>query len=358
MVRQLHSLESRFLTMMATMKKQHSFLFLALLIALSACTDARPPRVFKQDGYLPDTGPLIQVANVQFGGGTTSVYAMASAYGSLFVTGKPFWFARWDITADPENPHSTYAAYPDHLNTFSPAYGGWVVDQFGASAIGVFGNFALTSGSFGASLLQIGPSAQNAQEVVRLPPPDKSGQGADPSWEFKSIAAIPNTPYVFGFTEQDGAYKIDASNPQYLSRSYLAPYSRDANNMPIPVCCNTGAAVLAGKMFMAMRNRLIVLNISPSSDFTPYPTQNQPPVPQIMQQMQPVGVFATSRYLYVHHQPTSANTGQRPGIYVFDQNLNQVTYFPIQPFVFAISQDDSHVYSNEDDKGVKIYRFR
>jgi len=346
------------------MNIQHRIIAATLLLLLAACTDGRSPLVVQEASNLPNTGPLLQVANVQFGGQNTAVNQMQVAYGSLFLTGTPFVFARWDITASPESPHQTFAA-SDNVSAFSPdpPFGGWIVSEFGAGAMGIFGNFALTSGSFGASVIQVGPSVQTAQEVARYPMLGANGdQAADVSFEFKAAVPIPSSPYIYGFTEQDGVYLLNASNPANISRiplnlpnSVILPYSNNG-----PVCCATGAALLGNKIFLGMRSQLWVITVSQATatNGVPFTLGRVASLPGAMASLNPVGVFATNRYVYIHHELIPGSNGARPGIYVFDQNFNQVNFFPIQPLSFAVSPDDVHVYSNEDDLSVKIYRLQ
>ncbi len=338
--------------MMAAMTKLHRIALLALALLVSACTEPLGSQGLTQSGAsnLP-AGPLIQVSAVQFGGQNTAAQQMQVSNGTLYLTGTPFMFAEWNISTDPENPIETFAA-TNNVLAFSPdpPFGGWVVTEFGAGALSIFGNFALTSGSYGSSVIEIGPSAQQAQEIARYPMLDANGdQPADVSFAFTAAVGIPGSNAMFGFTQQDGAYLINVSNPTGLNqaRVSLTPYSGSG-----PTCCAVGATFFNSMIYLAMRSGVWPLTVSTSG------VLSRTTVPGLISTLQPVNIFATSRYIYVHHEPTSnGNTSSPAGIYVFDAYGNTVSYFPIQPLAFAVSPDDSHIYSNEDDVSVKIYRW-
>jgi len=271
--------------------------------------------------------------------------------GSLFVTGVPFMFARWDLTADPENPMQIYAA-SDNVLQFSPdpPFGGWVESALGAGALGIFGNFAVTSGNVGASIIQVGPQVQVSTEVNRYPavnsPPDAA-------YQYKAIIEAPiigpQGPAIYGFTQQDGAVRLAPGlNPNgqpTLTPVLLNPYSPGG-----PVCCAVGATVFQNQLFLAMRTQVWTFSFDQGANLNRTGT---------MAQINPVAIYSTPNFLYIEHQPTSnGNQSMQAGVYVFDRNQNNVNYFPIAPLSFAVSPDDSHFYSNEDDMSVKIYRIQ
>src|SRR5262245_2327621 len=91
-------------------------LVLLTLTVAWGCTDKRrpPPR---QNVYIQPLPPqtIISRADVQFQNQTTEALQMTTKGGSLYLTGRPFGFSRWDISSNPESPQVIFAV-SDEIN--------------------------------------------------------------------------------------------------------------------------------------------------------------------------------------------------------------------------------------------------
>jgi len=78
-------------------------------------------------------------------------------------------------------------------------------------------------------------------------------------------------------------------------------------------------------------------------------------------EMQAADVAVTPGFLYVMHDPDPGiPSGYGPGIYVFDVDFRNVAYFQMDPvpYVFAVNQENTHIYANDNDTVVRIYRIQ
>lgn len=289
---------------------------------------------------------MTEVADVVFQGVDTSVVQMAVKGNSLFLTGYPFLFSRWDIGSEPENPRLLAAASRD-ITLFSPdpPFGGWTVNFFGMGGLSVLGSFAFSSGGAGLSVINVGNTA-NPVEVQRYPRLTAQGeQIQDLAFVYKAIVPHPNgSGILYGFSETDKVYTLGVQGNGAVNIVSTAAYSPSG-----PVCCVEGATAFAGKIFVAMRSFLWRLE----------PSGNGLRSLGTVADFNPVNVVSTQRYLYIQHRPTSTSgSSKQAGIYIYDLSGNYVNYLPLEPLVFAVHPNDTHIYANLDDLSVKIYRIQ
>lgn len=309
---------------------------------LPGCTDRRAPKITPREVQYAPQQILQNVAEVQFQESDTITLNMVTSGGSIYLTGRPFGFAKWDVSADPENPHLTFSA-SDRIDQFSPdpPFGGWVVDYFASGAIGLFQNFAFTSGTAGLSVIDM-RNSNFPVEVERYPRGDNA---QDIAYVYKAIVRHPTRPLLYGFSEQDYLYTLDVSAAPQARLLTKGAYSNAG-----PVCCVHGATVMNDKVYVAMRSRLRVFSFAADGSLAFVSDSTL---------LNPVNVVSTSRFLYVQHSPVGSGYNRKPaGIYVFTPAGEQVAYLPVNPLVFAVSPQDSHLYTNEDDVTVQIYRIR
>jgi hypothetical protein len=108
------------------------------------------------------------------------------------------------------------------------------------------------------------------------------------------------------------------------------------------VCCVVGGTSFNNNIYIAFKDAMAIFTAGSDGSL-----QN----PQIFNSLQVTGVASTAKYIYVQHSPTYGLTSgqQYPrGIYVFDQNGNNVAFFP--------NSTDAHLYGNLDNNSVQIYR--
>jgi len=335
---------------MTTFGKQLFLMLVMAALSLLAvsCTDNRPPkpilRAPSRESVINTTQAVSLVADVRFRELSTSILNMVVKGGALYLTGRPFGYSRWDVSADPENPILTTAA-SDRIDQFSPdpPFGAWVVDYYASGGIGIFGQYVLTSGTAGTSVINQA-SAANPVEAARFPGLNKGQPTFDPQFAYTAMVAHPRLPIIYGFSQQEYLYTLNASalpNLQVVSRS---PYAPNGGT----VCCAESATVFGGRLFVAMRSRLWIYDFGNDGSL-----QNG----LEMTDLQAVNVASTDRFLYVHHRATVNSTrALQTGIYVFDLNGAYVAYLPLNPLVFAVSPADTDIYANDDDTTVNIYR--
>lgn len=324
--------------------KSSTILLALVALALTACTDKRvkaPTR--RENTYVPGVSGPQEVADVTFKGQQTSVLSMTVQGNSLFLTGYPFGFSRWDIGAEPENPQLLGAA-SDRIDMFSPdpPFGGWTVNYFGMGGLAVMGSFAYSSGLAGMSVINIGQSAFPV-EAERYPRPTAQGdQPQDVAFVYETIVPHPGgQPILYGFSKSDRVYTLAVSGQNAQVVSHM-PYSSSGS-----VCCATGAAAFGGRIFVAMRSFLWSLT----------PSGNTLQSTATITQLNPVNVVSTTRFMYVHHRPTSGGfSGLQAGIYVYDRAGQNVNFLPMDPLTFAVHPNDTHIYANMDDLSVRIFR--
>ncbi len=325
---------------------QLSAILLVLATAV-ACTDGRPSREQVQlfTNIVPPATTLVAAADVKFGGKNTDSLQMTIKGNSLFLTGRPFGFSRWEIGSAPESPSLTFAA-SDQIEAFSPM-GKWVVDWYTSGALAIVGQIAFTSGTVGTSVINMTETTK-PREVQRYPAldPNSDQVPSDEAFVYAAMVPHPTKPLLYGFRRQDYVYTVD------LSQGKMNLQAKDAYGEPgESVCCVLGATAFQNKVYVAFRDRLVFFDIGSDGRLTNAKESLE---------LAAVNVQATPRYLYVQHEPSSAGTSQRPsGIYVFDANGENVAFFKAgNPRRFAVSPDDSHFYSNADGQSVKIFRIQ
>jgi hypothetical protein len=309
-------------------------------MALQSAVPLNPQSNITQSG-------LVYAASVQFNNQQTTALKMQMIGGSLYMTGYPFGFARWETSQNPESPTLTFAA-SDNIQTFSPM-GQWVVDRYASGALGIDGQLALMSGSFGLSVVSL-YQTQQPIEVARYPgvQPGQTGASSDEAFIYTAIVPHPTLPQIFyGFRQEDFVYTVEIQQ-NGLSLVNKTAYSGNGQ----VVCCVVGGTSFGNGVYVAFKDALAIF--SAGSDGT---LQN----PQVFNQLQVTGIAATQRYIYVQHSPTyGLSQGQQypRGLYVFDQNGNNVAFFPnSNDFIsFAVGPDDAHLYANIDNNSVQIYR--
>lgn len=321
-------------------------MFLALATAV-ACTDGRPGREQEQlfTNAVPPPTTLIAAADVKFGGKATDALQMTIKGNSLFLTGRPFGFSRWEVGASPETPNLTFAA-SDQIDQFSPM-GKWVVDWYSSGALAIVGQIAFLSGTVGTSVINMTETSK-PREVQRYPAldPNSDQVPSDEAFVYTAMVPHPTKPLLYGFRRQDFVYTVD------LSQGKMNLQARDAYGAPgESVCCVLGATAFRNRVYVAFRDRLIFFDIQADGRLSN---------PKESLELAAVNVQATANYLYVQHEPTGAGTSPHPsGIYVFDTNGENVAFFKAgNPRRFAVSSDDSHFYANVDGQSVKIFRIQ
>lgn len=292
---------------------------------------------------------LEAVADVQFDGGDTQVLQMFVKSNSLYLTGFPFGFSRWDIGADAEAPQLTFAA-SDQLDTFSPypPLGKWIVDWYASGALTTVGPYALMSGTNGTSIVDMSQTGSPVETYrYPMPPEDSEDILRDEAFVYKAMAVHPTLPYVYGFREQDYVYtlKMSGSRLKLLKKDSYGPQGSG-------MCCVRGAAVLGDRLYVAFRSRLWVFPLSSGGGLS---------APQEIGKFQAYNVASTGNFVYVQHEPTGApapGASQPAGIYVFDAAGNQVNYFNLRPNKFTVASDDRHLFANLDNRKIRIFRIR
>lgn len=323
-----------------------------VLVAGSGCTDDRRP----EETFVPEVQaapPVTDVnpaAEVQFQGQETQVLTMQLRGNSLFMTGRPFGFMRWDVGANAESPHLTFAA-SDQIDSFAP-FGKWVVDWYASGAVGLLGQFAFLSGVVGTSIVNTGETHAPV-EVRRYPRENENSLSdeviQDEAFVYRAIATHPTLPIIWGFREQDFVYTIQVGSGPSMNLIRKDSYGASGET----VCCVKSATVWRNKVFVAFTQKLVYFDIGSNGALSN---------PREIRTLQAQNVASTGRYLYVHHEPTFAQpdgVNYPGGIYVFDPSGQNVALLNVDsPFTFAVTSNDSHVLANEDDVQVKIYRIQ
>jgi len=331
---------------MNTVKRHLSF-FLVSLIAtgLVACTDRRIPIrkiPVKINNQLPPQS-LIEVADVRYNDQDTTVWTMVNKNDSIYVTGTPFGFAKWEVGPDPESPQLTFAV-ATQIDLLKPR---WVAPWYASGTMAVLGNYAFMSGSVGASVMDMS-STGSAKEVLRYPDYDDAADTAtaDEAFIWSSASFHPSKPLLYAFRQQDFVltYSFGNSGLKLLTKE---SYGGDGETM----CCVNGTTVFQNSIYIAFRSRLVMFDFGSNGALTNG---------REFEGLQATYVTASSRYLYVMHEPTQAGSGPvyPGGIYVFDAQGNNVAYLPSEAKIFAVNNSDTHLYANEDDTSVKIYQIQ
>jgi hypothetical protein len=342
------------------MTKQFTYFGLSVLVAsfVGACTDGRGSSQLQlaPAANLPATR-LVASTMVQFKDPATGQVEITNADtllingGSLFMTGKPMGFARLEIMQDQENPSITFSMR-SQIPTFSPM-GKWIEDFYASGALAVSNQIAFMSGSVGTSVVSM-VDTMHPVEVQRYPalnPANPDAVPSDAAYIYSAMVAHPTKPLLYGFTRQDYVYTSD------LSAGKLTLIAKDAYGASAGqgVCCAMGAAAFNNQIYVGFRNRLVIFQIGSDGRLARLGESTA---------LNATNVVATSRYLYVQHDPTysSTTTGQPvlpQGIYVFNTSGANVAFIAAgNPKKFTVSPDDSHFYSNLDGQSVLPYRIQ
>lgn len=355
---------------MASRKTQLRFIALAAaLLAGCSQTGANKNALRKQAANTP-ARPVtpktifavgdVKTKNAQMGASSDIVtLQMMQKNGALYLVGRPIGFAKWDVASDPESPYPTFTASDNILN-FVPN-GKWIVDYFAGGALGVVGNLAFMSGAVGMSIVDMSRTEQ-PKEIGRHPFQDPNAdqvvKDAEGAFSYKAIIPNPSNPGIlYGFREQDYVYTlnvnysqkdiVNASGKTYDNGPKVTPIRKEAYG-PNGVCCVTGGALFAGRAFVAFRSALWIFGISSNGALGQ---------PSVINSLQAYNVQASDRFVYIHHVPSySAGISKPAGIYVFNQQGNQVAFLPVSPERFAVSNDDQYLFANVDNASVRIFR--
>lgn len=338
---------------MKTTLKNLSFVVSASLLALVACTDKREPASVPAPCIGCEPVDLITneaIAEVQYRGARTETLQMYQAGGALLLSGKPFGFSQWDVLSNPESPYLT-SAMAEQINTFTDPATPWLPDNYASGALMAVGNYVIGSGRAGATVIDT--SSPSAPREVRRYPPMAPNTGSsvviptipsDPQYQWKGMAKHPTLPIVYGFSEQTKAYRLKMTGPN-LALETMQDYISGGT-----MCCVLGATNFQNKIFVAFRSHMYV--------YTPQADGSLGNASMITA-LQAVNVQATSRFLYVHHQPSAADPVVQTmpaGIYVFDAGGNNIAYINVNPLRFTVSPTDSHIFANDDNNSIRIYK--
>lgn len=327
--------------------KRHPGVFVILaLFVLVSCTDRRQPK-FSPNQFPQSPEPTIDlVAEVQFMAKTTEVLQMAVEGNSLYVTGRPFGFSRWEIGTNPEEPKIIFAA-SNAIEAFSPypKFGFWTPDNFAQGGLNILGTSAFMSGAAGMSVIDIAETHAPI-EVARFPSEKIDGVQVtrDPNFVYSAMVHHPSLPLIYGFKESDHVYTLAISS-QAVSIREKAAYG------PTGACCAMGAAVSQTSVLVAMRGSLWTFELGADGRLG---TATQ------IDDLQAVNVVTSANYIYVQHAPAARSAGgvvNPAGIYVFDQAGQPVTFLPISPIRFAVFQD-TYVFANMENSKVSIFAIR
>lgn len=346
LVRSLHFLILKgFKPRMSAWKQHPGLLLLFGLLTLIGCTDTRPRKelpALRPVRQAPQT--LVERARVQLqvnGKSTqTRAYQMISDGLSLVLTGTPFGVARWDISADRENPKQIFSA-ADRVDSFS-LDARWNVEWYGMNALTMVGRFAVMSGTLGMSVVDM----DQGKEVKRYPAPSDgpfTRIGVDGErFSYTALLALPNhsASLIFGFQEQGRVTKLTASLPNLSILSSKAY----RNNL----CCVRGGAFFGGNAFLALTTRLWMIGVGEeggieSSGF--------------FDKLQVTDVVTTRELLYLQHQERPSFPSQFPsGGYVFNKEGENIAYLELPENItrFAVSPDDAYLYAG-DGSAIVIY---
>lgn len=330
------------------MKRHQKTIALFLFVtALLGCTDRRIPFTkvpVKINSSLPPQS-LIEVADVKYDQKDTTVWTMVNKGDSIFLTGAPFGFARWEIGPNPENPQLTFAV-ATQIDLLKPR---WIAPLYASGALAVLGSYAFMSGTAGASVMDM-RNTGSAKEALRYPPYDENAtqNSADDAFIWSAASFHPSRSVLYAFRQQDYVvtYTFDSSGLHLRSKDFYGGAGST-------VCCVNASTVFNSSVYVAFRSRLVFFDFGGDLSLTNG---------REYEGLQANYVTSTARYLYVSHEPTTAASSSSvvypAGIYVFDKQGNNVAYLPAHPKMFVVNDADTHVYANEDDMSVKIYRIQ
>lgn len=330
-------------------------LVLIFTLALTACTDKRTPlhtqgsrlsravaQTLTKVGDLRGTsanGSAVDISTYQMFGKGSNIYLTGAGNGAPALG-----FSRWNITADKERPSVVFSV-AEQLDSFTEkTTKNWSPAFYAAGALSIVGNWAYMSGSAGMSVVDM--SDIHPKEAVRFPASPDIQINRDENYVYKAIVAHPTLPLLYGFREQDYQYTLSASgaNVKILGKN---PYAGTGET----VCCVMGATVFQNQVYVAFTHALWIFKFGPKGELAELTIDDN---------FQATGITSTGDKLYIMHQPAKApkvgGENNPAGIYVFDSSGNEANYLAIQPSVFAVSSDNSHLYANMDETSVTIYR--
>lgn len=332
---------------MATRVLQLGFLFaLALVVAVSGCTDGRIPikkiPVRINQSLPPQT--LVEVAQVRFDGQDMNIWTQVRKGSSLFLTGTPFGFARWDIGANPESPQLTFSV-SNQIDRLKPK---WVAPWYASGALAVTGNAAIMSGQVGVSVIDMSET-HRPREIQRYPAYDENSDDvvADEAYIWSAAVMHPTQPFLYAFRQQDYVltYQISGGRLRLVGKDQYA----DGGEV---TCCADSATTFNNELYLAFRSRLLFFSfggraLTNAREFVG---------------LQATSIASTSRYLYVAHNPSYGSAAEGPtypaGIYIFDTQGQNVGFLQSNPINFNVHPNDTHLYANEDSASMKIYRIQ
>ncbi|GEM_PF-1623731 len=328
---------------------------LALTVFVAGCTDNRPKTVKQGPNLstLPVTSSsIVFVSDRQFNGAATVVQQMQIKGASLYMTGRPFGFTRWEVSPNPESPSKTFAI-ADNIPAYTAAttnQGAWIPDYYARGALEIFGSIAYMSGNVGLSMANITNSFP-AEMGRKQGAVNGNTVQADDAYAYEAMVQNPNRSVYYGFRKQDYVYTVDSSTVA------LALIRREAYGAAgQAVCCVTGATVFNNRIYVSFGDRMVMFDMANDGRLIPAGSYTE---------LHAANVVSTPKYLYVQHEPIAnpagGNFSTRPrGIYVFDAAGNAVDRIDtgVNLLRMAVSWNDGHVYANVDNQAVRIYRIQ
>lgn len=306
-----------------------------------ACTDGRKPIVKVPVSINQELPPktLVEVADVKWEGNDMTAWTMAAKGNSIYLTGTPFGFARWEVGPNPEVPQLVFTVSNQIDRLFEP----WVANWLANGALGISSGFAFMSGETGVSVMSLAET-HRPKEVRRYPPYNPNSQEvvADDAYIWSAMVFSPDQSKLFAFRQADFALMFDKRGSALTLREKYS-YAEIGETS----CCVNAATVFQNTLFVAWRSKFTFYNFGQDGSLSNAREYTG---------LEATYVTSTSRYLYVLHEPTRSE--YPGGIYVFDNKGANVAYLqtPFAPKVFAVNASDSHLYANIDDASVKIYR--
>lgn len=335
------------------------------LVVTSACTDDRtqPAPPIREKIQTEIRSSMQFVGDVTFGNKAMNVMSIQASFGSFYVTGSDFGFAKFDVSSDPTRPQLIFAAR-NNLQAFV-GDGTFNLDNDASGAVGVWENpssdsrFALLSGRAGT--VAVNMSTNTPRIVLRRPPPTAKGEpNQDYAYVYRGIIAHPAKPVFLGWTPDTYLYTLSGSDLSLQSRS---SYGNGT------VCCVRNVVAWNGYMVAAFGPNLVLVPFcgdddDSGADETPCRSGAAFGRATVFRSLQAQYVAATQRYLYVYHEPSDGypeGLKYRRGIYIFDAQTGDnvdVVALPagVRPRLMAVTPQDTHVYFNNDGQKLDIYR--
>lgn len=336
-----------------------------VLMGTTGCTDKRPSVVppSREKIQREPRSSLQFVGDVTFGNKAMNILTVAASGGSLYATGSDFGFMKMDISADPAQPQLIFAAR-NNLSAFING-GTFNLDRDASGAVGVWENpssanrYALLSGMGGTVAVDM--STNVPRIVLRRPPPTAKGEpNQDFAYVYRGIIAHPSRPLFLGWTPDSFLYTLSG---QDLSLQSRVSYGDGT------VCCVRNVVAWNGYMVAAFGSRLVYVpfcgdDSDSREDEAPCRSGAAFGRATVVNSLQARYVAATSRYLYVYHEPSDGFPEGLPfrrGIYLFNAQTGDnedVVALPmnVRPRLMAVSPQDTHIYVNNDGQKLDIYR--